>query len=61
MNAPNKVKIQNPISLFSSKIKGPANTKISPILIGYCGFNFNSYFIVLVFGKRIEYTFNLKS
>ena len=43
MNPPNKV-IPSPMSLFSSKKTPPTHNKISPILIGYCGFNFNRFF-----------------
>ncbi len=42
MNPPNKV-IPSPMLLVTSKKIPPTPIKTSPILIGYCGFNFNSF------------------
>ena len=41
---PKKV-IPSPMSLVTSKKIPPTLIKISPILIGYCGFNLNSFSI----------------
>ncbi len=44
MNPPNKV-MKSPMSLVTSKKTPPTLIIISPILIGYWGLNFKSFFI----------------
>jgi hypothetical protein len=52
-NEPNK-RIPKPVSLVSSKKTPPIPIKISPILIRYCGFIFNSFFIVYEFKLNVK-------
>ena len=57
---PNKV-IPSPMSLVTSKKIPPMQATINPILIKYCGFSFNNFFIILIKEKIIRNNYSKKT
>ena len=57
---PKKV-IPSPMSLDTSKKIPPMQATINPILIKYCGFSFNNFFIILIKEKIIRNNYSKKT